>query len=34
MMYVIVASPNPTTVISVPLFHQPRPVTITFDAPK
>jgi hypothetical protein len=26
MMYVIVASPNPTTVISAPLFPQLRPV--------
>ena len=26
MMYVIVASPKPTTVISVLLFHQLRPV--------
>ena len=33
MQYVTTASPKPTTVISVPLFHHVRPVTITFDAP-
>src|SRR5208282_1152872 len=33
MQYVTTASPTPTTVISVPLFHHVRPVTSVFDAP-